>query len=80
MKADRPDQHARWEISTEPRIRHVWAFWILLAIALLFLAFEHRAHFLGALPYLLLLACPLMHYFMHRRHGGHGKRDSAREL
>ncbi len=26
-------------------------------------------HFMGALPYLLLLACPLMHVFMH---GGHG--------
>jgi hypothetical protein len=25
----------------------------------------------GALPYLLLLACPLMHVFMHRGHGGH---------
>ena len=32
---------------------------------------EHRAHVLGALPYLLLLACPFMHFFMH---GGHGHR------
>jgi hypothetical protein len=24
---------------------------------------------LGWLPYLLLLACPLMHLFMHRGHG-----------
>jgi hypothetical protein len=23
------------------------------------------------LPYLILLACPLMHLFMHRGHGGH---------
>ena len=32
---------------------------------------EHAGHMLGALPYLLLLACPLMHLFMdhgHRRH------------
>jgi hypothetical protein len=31
---------------------------------------------LGALPYLILLACPLMHLFMHRGHGhhaGHGE-------
>ena len=28
-------------------------------------------HALGALPYLLLLACPLMHLFMHHGHGGH---------
>ncbi|MBY0332742.1 MAG: DUF2933 domain-containing protein [Acetobacteraceae bacterium] len=33
---------------------------------------EHFGHALGALPYLLLLACPLMHLFMHRGHAGHG--------
>ena len=42
------------------------------AIAAYFLLSEHRAHFLGALPFLLLLACPLMHVFMHHGHGGHG--------
>lgn len=40
------------------------------AIAAFYLLTEHTAHFFGALPYLLLLACPLMHLFMH--HGGHG--------
>ena len=44
---------------------------VFLAIALFFLWEEHRAHLLGALPWLLLLACPLMHMLMHRRHGGH---------
>jgi hypothetical protein len=34
---------------------------------------EHRAHVLGFLPYALLLACPLMHMFMH--HGHHGGRS-----
>ncbi|MBN20973.1 MAG: hypothetical protein CL678_06750 [Bdellovibrionaceae bacterium] len=29
----------------------------------------HSQHFLGWLPYLILLLCPLMHIFMH---GGHG--------
>jgi hypothetical protein len=33
---------------------------------------EHRAHVLGALIWLPLLACPLMHLFMHHGHGGHG--------
>ena len=42
------------------------------AIATYFLLSEHRAHFFGALPFLLLLACPLMHVFMHHGHGGHG--------
>ena len=38
-----------------------------------FLITEHRAHLFGALPYLFLLACPLMHVFMHHghQHGGH---------
>jgi hypothetical protein len=39
-----------------------------LAIAGFFLITEHTAHVLGALPYLLLLACPIIHLF----HGGHG--------
>ena len=33
---------------------------------------EHAGHALGLLPYLLLLACPLMHLFMHHGHGAHG--------
>ena len=44
--------------------------WIVFAaIAAFYLLTEHRAHLLGVLPFLLLLACPLMHLFMH---GGHG--------
>ena len=42
------------------------------AVAAYFLLTEHRAHFFGALPFLILLACPLMHVFMHHGHGGHG--------
>jgi hypothetical protein len=45
---------------------------VLGAIAAYFLLSEHRAHFVGALPFLLLAACPLMHVFMHHGHGGHG--------
>ncbi|MEA1672026.1 DUF2933 domain-containing protein [Nitrospirillum sp. BR 11163] len=41
------------------------------AVAAFFLFTEHRAHVFGLLPYLLLLACPLMHLFMHHGHGGH---------
>jgi hypothetical protein len=45
-----------------------------LAIAAFFLWEEHKAHLLGALPYVLLLLCPLLHLF-HGRHGGHRGRD-----
>jgi hypothetical protein len=46
-----------------------------LAIAGYFLWTEHQAHVWAAVPYLpwlLLLACPLLHLFMHGGHGGHG--------
>lgn len=43
-----------------------------LAIGAFFLWVEHKAHVLDALPYVLLLACPLLHLFMHGGHGGHG--------
>ena len=46
--------------------------WLVLAgVAAWFLWTEHRAHLFGALPWLVLLACPLMHVFMHRGHHGH---------
>ena len=44
---------------------------LFLAIAAFFLWEEHRAHLLGALPYVLLLLCPVIHLFMHRGHGSH---------
>ena len=40
-----------------------------LVIALFFLWQEHRAHLFGALPWLLLLLCPALHFFMHRGEG-----------
>ena len=43
-----------------------------LAIAAFYLITEHSAHLLGWLPFLLILACPLLHVFMHGKHGGHG--------
>lgn len=36
---------------------------------------EHRVHLLGYLPFLFLLACPLMHFTMHGGNGAH--RDHA---
>ena len=53
--------------------------WVLIGFLLIagfFLFTEHRAHFLGFLPYLLFLACPLMHFF-HHGHGQHGGTDAS---
>jgi hypothetical protein len=59
-----------------PAASNPWRFWpallLFAAIALFFLWEEHQAHLLGALPYLILLLCPLLHLFMHH---GHGKND-----
>ena len=53
------------------RSRYAVGFIVFSAVAVYFLLSEHRAHFLGALPWLLLAACPLMHVFMHGGHGDH---------
>ena len=62
------------QISAPPFWRSRYALGLLVfgGVAGYFLLSEHRAHFLGATPFLLLLACPLMHVFMHRGHGDHG--------
>jgi hypothetical protein len=43
---------------------------LLLAALGVYLLWTHTGHVLSALPYLILLACPLMHVFGHR-HGDH---------
>jgi hypothetical protein len=53
------------------RSRSGIALCVFIAIAALLLFFEHRAHALQWLPFVVLLACPLMHLFMHHGHGGH---------
>jgi hypothetical protein len=52
-----------------------------LVVAGFYLVTEHTAHVFGVLPFLLLLACPLMHLFMHHGHGGRhgGSPDAANE-
>ncbi len=53
-----------------------------LLLAGYFLWTEHRDHVIVALPYLpwlLLLACPLLHFFLHRGHGGHRHGDGGRD-
>ena len=45
---------------------------VIAAIAGALLFTQHQAHVLGTLLWLPLLACPLMHFFMHARHRGGG--------
>ena len=53
-----------------------WGVTLLLAALGIYLFVSHTGHILAALPYLLLMACPLMHLFMHKGHGHrHGRRE-----
>lgn len=69
MSGLEPDAPPFW------RSRGAPALLVVAVVAGLLLFTEHRAHVLGVLPYAFLLACPLLHVFMHRDHhrrGGHG--------
>lgn len=55
--------------------RKLWLVMLSFALVAGFLLLtEHRPHVLGLLPYLLLLACPLLHFFH-----GHGHRRDRSE-
>jgi hypothetical protein len=54
-------------------------FFGFIAVVAYFLITEHRAHLFGILPFLLIAACPLLHFFHHRGHdqeGGKSRSDS----
>ena len=70
MESKHDDRHSAHAGGGSARAK--WVFIAFLALAAVLLFTEHRAHLLGFLPWLILLACPLMHLFMHHGHGGHG--------
>lgn len=69
-------EQARQGTSTKSKAGIVLVGFLIIAGALLFT--EHRAHVLGLLIWLPLLACPLMHVFMHGGHG-HGGRGQSND-
>nr|NIS39291.1 DUF2933 domain-containing protein [Desulfuromonadales bacterium] len=48
-----------------------------LAVAGYFLWLEHNAHIISNLPLILVGACLVMHFFMHRGHGSHSRDSNA---
>ena len=62
MTYDQSLEKRNWLVSK----RSVVLLFVVALIALLFITGELRV-----LPYLLLLACPLMHMLMHHGHGKH---------
>ena len=74
------DQQKQPDGGNKTKSRARWVFIAFVLIMAYLLISEHQAHFVQALPYLLLLACPLLHVFMHGghgSHGGHGHRHDA---
>ncbi len=75
---DNRERHVR-------RVPRLWSGIALAGFVLVagtFLWAEHEAHaktLLPYLPWLLLLACPLLHVFLHRGHGAHGGPDHGAE-
>lgn len=76
---DSPEKtHCQEIANSQSKFEHQkqWIWYSCLAIAAgvigYFLFTEHRAHMQGALPYLIFLLCPLLHFF----HFGHGKGHS----
>ena len=70
-----PEQQARSSHACRPWWKQA-RWWLVIALAAATTVAwggTYRAQLLAALPYLLLLACPLMHLFMHRGHGHHGR-------
>jgi len=70
------------DVGMKSRANIAWI--VFLAIAASFLLAEHWAHLSGWFsywPYLLLLACPFVHLFMHGGHGrgSHGSGDASNE-
>lgn len=54
----------------------------LIGAVTYFLLMEHQQHVWQYLPFLIFLACPLMHMFMHGGHGDHshhGEHDGVDE-
>ena len=66
--------NGHWFFGSKPG----WAVTLVLAALGAYLLWNHTGHIFYALPYLLLLACPLMHLFGHH-HGHHRHNDQAPE-
>lgn len=67
---DNRDRQGSWWGSTQGIVTILF-----IAVIGFYLVTEHTAHFLGILPFLIFLLCPLMHIFMHHGHGGHNDKD-----
>jgi len=71
MEPTAPDANDKHDQEMSHQWRRRLGFAVFGVAAAYFLLTEHYAQTVQARPWLLVLACPLMHVFMHRGHGGH---------
>ncbi|CAM2889722.1 DUF2933 domain-containing protein [Legionella anisa] len=78
----------REHLITQHNTNHEKSWWLslrgfvifIVLIAIGYYLFEkHRAHLFNVLPLVLLLLCPLMHFFMHGTHHHHHNEKSQEE-
>lgn len=74
MQEDYPEEKSEKRSRTISR----YAFIGFVAVGAYFLIAEHRAHVIPYLPFVLLAACPLMHFFHHRGRYRLTEKDSHR--
>lgn len=75
---DKINSYDRLQIQTNPLLFSIGK-WGAIAIITYYLLTEHREHVFQYLPYMLVLACPIMHFFMHGHHGGHQHHKEERK-
>ena len=73
MNAEHPENHSNLPVSKGTVIA------CIVLVTTGFLVYTgHTAHLLGFAPYLFLLACPLMHFFMHGGHHHHSDKPGEK--
>lgn len=61
-----------------PRAIRIYIGWFAVAALVALVIYTgHGSHSLYYLPFLIILACPLLHMFMHGGHSGHNHGGST---
>lgn len=76
ISTDQDDDNMSNSVTNKSFFSRNWPTILILGVVGFYLVTEHTAHLLGILPWLILLACPFIHIFMHRGHG-HGGHDHS---
>ncbi|MBI5621352.1 DUF2933 domain-containing protein [Candidatus Falkowbacteria bacterium] len=54
-----------------------WGLVMLSAVGIIYLLNRHQPHLNNYLPYVILLACPLLHLLMHKNHNNDKNKDGS---